>query len=556
MLLILAVLGLKTVPALVPDQNSFPVTIRVDATKSKGELHPIYRFFGADEPNFATMKDGRKLLSALGSLGSQQAYFRTHNLLNTGDGTPALKWGSTNVYTEDEGGNPVYDWTVLDRIFDTYLQRGVRPYAQIGFMPQALSQKPVPYQHEWRPGLPYNEIYTGWSFPPRDYSKWAELVYRWVKHCIDRYGQPEVQRWYWEVWNEPNIRYWSGTPEEFYRLHDYGIDAVRRALPGARVGGPDTAGDGGKFMQDFLEHCLRGTNAATGRTGTPIDFVSFHAKGSPRFVDGHVQLGIAAKPLCRDPVFDGAAWSYLGTAHIKYGEGEWTHWAPEVVFHQGTYHMYLTLVPGVFTDWNHPRDLLHLTSSDLLNWQYEATLKLSSDRVIDACVSLLSDGSWRLWYNNERDRKSIYYADSRDRYRWEDRGRVVGVGERPAAGPEVFRWKDRYWMIVDVWKGLGVYRSDEALLWTAQSGNLVETPGKGLDDEVKGGHADVVVSGDRAFLFYFTHPGRRATEQGKDGYEQRRSSIQVAELEYQDGWITCDRDQPTHILLQPPAESK
>jgi xylan 1,4-beta-xylosidase len=276
-------------------QEPFTVTVRIDAARTAGVLHPIYRFFGADEPNYATMKDGRKLLAELGRLGDPQAYFRTHNLLNTGDGTPALKWGSTNAYTEDSQGRPIYDWTILDRIFDTYLQRGLRPYAQIGFMPQALSTKPDPYQHEWRPGIAYEEVYTGWTYPPKDYTKWAELVYQWVRHCVEKYGRAEVERWYWETWNEPNISYWRGTPEEFRKLHDYAIDAVRRALPTARVGGPDTAGDGGRFMQDFLDHCLRGTNYATGKTGTPIDFISFHAKGQPRFVDGHVQMGIAAQ---------------------------------------------------------------------------------------------------------------------------------------------------------------------------------------------------------------------------------------------------------------------
>jgi xylan 1,4-beta-xylosidase len=271
----------------------FPVTIQVDAGRPGAEIEPIWRFFGADEPNYATMKDGRKLLGQLGQLGEHQVYFRTHNLLNTGDGTPALKWGSTNAYTEDAQGRPVYDWTVLDRIFDTYRERGVKPYAQIGFMPQALSVKPEPYQHEWRPGLPYNDVYTGWAHPPKDYARWAELVHQWVEHAVDRYGAAEVEKWYWEVWNEPNIPYWQGTPAEFRKLHDYAIDAVRRALPRARVGGPDTAGGGGQFLRDFLEHCLRGTNHATGKTGTPLDFIAFHAKGAPRYVDGHVQMGIA-----------------------------------------------------------------------------------------------------------------------------------------------------------------------------------------------------------------------------------------------------------------------
>jgi xylan 1,4-beta-xylosidase len=276
--------------------DPFPVTIRVDAARTLGELKPIWRFFGADEPNYATMKDGRRLLAELGRLRPQQVYFRAHNLLCTGDGTPALKWGSTDVYTEDPDGRPVYDWKIVDRIFDTYLARGVRPYAQIGFMPQALSIKPEPYQHAWRPGLNYSQISTGWAYPPKDYRKWAGLVYQWVTHCLERYGRQEVEQWYWEVWNEANAAvYWHGTPEEFYKLHDYAIDAVRRALPTARVGGPDVAGAGGRFMENFLKHVVSGTNYATGRVGTPTDFLSFHAKGAPTFVDGHVRLGLAAQ---------------------------------------------------------------------------------------------------------------------------------------------------------------------------------------------------------------------------------------------------------------------
>ncbi len=275
--------------------QSFPVAIRVDAAKPIAELKPIYRFFGADEPNYATMKDGRKLLGELGALGEPQEYFRAHSLLVTGDGTPALKWGSSNIYTEDAQGRPVYNWTIVDHIFETYLARGMKPYAQIGFMPQAMSTKPEPYQHNWRPGLPYDDVYTGWAYPPKDYNKWGELVYQWVKHCVDKFGKAEVEQWYWEVWNEPNIGYWKGTPEDFYKLHDYAVAAVRRALPTARVGGPDVAGSGGNFMHDFLEHNLRGKNYATGATGGPLDFLSFHAKGAPSFVDGHVRMGIAAQ---------------------------------------------------------------------------------------------------------------------------------------------------------------------------------------------------------------------------------------------------------------------
>jgi xylan 1,4-beta-xylosidase len=286
---LLSALWVRTCPAA----ESFPVTLRVDASKLQGELKPIWRFFGADEPNYAYMKHGRKLLAELGELRPKQVYFRAHNLLTSGDGTPALKWGSTGVYSEDAAGRPVYDWTILDRIFDAYLERGVRPYAQIGFMPRELSVKPEPYQHKWTPRARYEEIYTGWAYPPKDYAKWAELVFQWTRHCVEKHGRAEVESWYWEVWNEPNIGYWRGTPEEFLKLHDYAIDAVRRALPTAHVGGADTAGSGGRFTRGFLEHCLRGTNYATGKVGTPVDFVSFHAKGAPVTTNGHVRMGIA-----------------------------------------------------------------------------------------------------------------------------------------------------------------------------------------------------------------------------------------------------------------------
>jgi xylan 1,4-beta-xylosidase len=268
------------------------VAVTVQADKPRGDLKPIWRFFGADEPNYAYMKDGKKLLGELGTLGTQQVHFRAHNLLTSGDGTPALKWGSTGAYREDTDGKPVYDWTILDRIFDAYIERGVKPYAQIGFMPKAMSIKPEPYQHMWTPKARYDEIYTGWAYPPKDYKKWAGLAFEWVKHCVQRWGKKEVESWYWQVWNEPNIGYWRGTPDEFRHLHDFAIDAVRRALPTARVGGPDTAG-GGRYLRQFLEHCVRGTNHATGTQGTPLDFVSFHAKGAPTFVDAHVRMGIA-----------------------------------------------------------------------------------------------------------------------------------------------------------------------------------------------------------------------------------------------------------------------
>jgi xylan 1,4-beta-xylosidase len=281
--------------AQAPD-SATTVTITVKANERLGPLTPMWAWFGYDEPNYTYMKDGKKLLSELADLSPVPVYVRAHNLLTTGDGTPALKWGSTNAYTEDENGRPKYDWTIVDRIFDTYVERKMKPLVEIGFMPEALSTKPQPYKHDWKPGVPYNRIYTGWTHPPKDYDKWRELVFQWVKHSIERYGRKEVESWYWEVWNEPDIGYWSGTPEEFRKLYDYAVDGVKRALPTARVGGPHVTGPLGartqQLLRDFLEHCLRGTNYATGKVGSPLDFIAFHAKGAPRVVDGHVRMGI------------------------------------------------------------------------------------------------------------------------------------------------------------------------------------------------------------------------------------------------------------------------
>src|SRR4051812_4337356 len=265
--------------------EAIPVQISIDAAHPTGPLKPIWRFFGADEPNYAYMPDGNALLHDLGSLKPDQVFFRTHNLLTTGDGTPSLKWGSTNAYTESPDGKPIYDWTIVDKIFDTYRANKVRPYVQLGFMPKALSTHPEPYEHHWTPHAKYDEIYRGWSYPPTDYTKWSALISEWTKHSLQKYGPDELSTWYWETWNEPNISYWHGTPEEFYKLHDTSVAAIRKIFPQAKVGGPDSAGGGTPWLRNFLQHCVD--------HNPPTDFISFHAKGSPTFVDNHVRMGIS-----------------------------------------------------------------------------------------------------------------------------------------------------------------------------------------------------------------------------------------------------------------------
>ena len=264
-------------------------TIQIDAAKPAGPFKPIYAWFGYDEPNYTYAPNGKKLITELVRLSSGPVYFRTHFLLATGDGTPGLKWGSTNAYTEDAAGKPVYDWTITDRIIDTYLQAGGKPFIEIGFMPQALSTKPDPYHPTWIPGAKNEQYSIGWSYPPKDFAKWGELVHQWVKHAVDKYGRAEVATWYWEVWNEPDISYWHGTPEEYNQLYDYAAAGVKKALPEARVGGPATTGPANEraanYLKQFLEHCAKGN--------VPLDFITYHAKGRPTVQDGHVRMGIA-----------------------------------------------------------------------------------------------------------------------------------------------------------------------------------------------------------------------------------------------------------------------
>jgi xylan 1,4-beta-xylosidase len=265
-----------------------PVRIEVDAAQKVGAFKPIYRFFGYDEPNYTYAPNGRKLVGELARVSESTTYLRTHFLLTTGNGAPDLKWGSTNAYREDASGKPIYDWTITDRIFDTYLEMGAKPFVEIGFMPEALSTKPQPYRPVWSPGAAFDKYYVGWAYPPKDFSKWGELVYQWARHTVEKYGLAEVESWYWEVWNEPDIAYWRGTPEEYDQLYDAAVKAVKRAAPRARVGGPATTGPASAkasaFLRQFLEHC--------DKRGAPLDFVSFHAKGRPTVVEGHVRMGI------------------------------------------------------------------------------------------------------------------------------------------------------------------------------------------------------------------------------------------------------------------------
>jgi len=270
------------------------VNVNVDLNQKVGSYSPIYSWFGYDESNYSTTKNGQALLRQLHDLSPVPVYIRAHFLLATGDGKPELKWSSSNVYTEDANGNPVYSWTILDQIFDAYAAAHVRPMVELGFMPEALSTHPDPYHIGWplKPGQ-----VEGWSFPPKSYERWEELTRQVAAHMAERYGAKTVSTWYWEVWNEPNGEYyWKGTQEEYNKLYDYAVAGVRKAIPNALVGGPATTGPGPRgnasaYLEDFLAHCAKNKSDATGGP-IPLDFISFHVKGSPNVISNHVQMGL------------------------------------------------------------------------------------------------------------------------------------------------------------------------------------------------------------------------------------------------------------------------
>ena len=277
-------------------QQTERVNIRVAADQLESVSLPAWNYFGYDEPNYSYAPNGRKLLAELAALSPEPVYVRVHNLFTTGDGSASLKWGSTNVYTEDANGNPVYSWQIVDRIFDAFHASGIKPLVEIGFMPEALSTHPQPYRHNFSNG-PVDSIYTGWAYPPKDYAKWSELVFQFVRHLAARYGASELKTWLWEVWNEPDIGYWKGTPEEYFKLYDHSVEPILRALPEAQIGGPDSTGPSSpkaeQFLRMFLEHCARGKNYATGKVGARLDFISFHPKGQPQWAGDHVKMGLA-----------------------------------------------------------------------------------------------------------------------------------------------------------------------------------------------------------------------------------------------------------------------
>jgi xylan 1,4-beta-xylosidase len=252
-------------------QAQAQVIVRVDLAKPQGAYKPIYSWFGYDESNYTTTKNGSQLLGELHDLTSAPVYIRAHHLLTSGNGVPELKWSSSNVFSLDKNGKPAYDFTITDQTFDAFKKAGVRPMVELGFMPKDLAST-VPGITEYQLHYPQPTMGGSVNNPPKDYKMWGELVHKYTEHLVQRYGREQVSTWYFEVWNEPDIVYWHGTEADYFKLYDYAVAGVRAALPNANVGGPASTGPANAkasdFLNAFLKHCLNDWTVPSSRLGS------------------------------------------------------------------------------------------------------------------------------------------------------------------------------------------------------------------------------------------------------------------------------------------------
>jgi xylan 1,4-beta-xylosidase len=184
-------------------------------------------------------------------------YVRFHAILDDENG----------IYDEDAQGHPVYNFSYLDQIYDGLLDRNIRPFVELSFMPRKLASSLIPHPFWYHPLVS----------PPNNYSHWDDLITQFTRHLITRYGEPEVAQWYFEVWNEPNLDFWGGRPNEptYYELYDHTTRAIKSVSSNLRVGGPATAQ--AAWVDRFIRHCVD--------TQSPVDFVSTHVYGNDRSED-------------------------------------------------------------------------------------------------------------------------------------------------------------------------------------------------------------------------------------------------------------------------------
>jgi len=247
--LLLCAFSLAASPRKAP--ASQVITVNVQA-QPQPFPHFWEKMFGSGRAILSLRAGYRRDLRSVKGITNFQ-YVRFHDILDDDVG----------VYGEDKNGNPVYNFSYVDQIYDGLLANGIRPFVELSFMPSKLAASPIVHQAFW-----YHPIVS----PPTNWDSWGDLVYQFTKHLVDRYGINEVSHWYFEVWNEPNIDFWAGDPKQqtYFKLYDHAARAIKRVSPRLRVGGPATAQ--AAWVGSFIRHNVK--------NNVPIDFVSTHVYGN------------------------------------------------------------------------------------------------------------------------------------------------------------------------------------------------------------------------------------------------------------------------------------
>jgi len=239
-------------PAAVAQSTPQTEVLVVDAA---APAHPFPHFwehmFGSGRASLSLRESYRQDLRQVKQV-TEVEYIRFH----------AIFLDEMGVYDEDSAGHPVYNFSYVDQAYDGLLQNGVRPFVELSFMPKKLASKDALHAFWYKQNVA----------PPKDWAKWDDLIYQFTKHLVERYGIDEVQKWYFEVWNEPNIDFWVGEPKQatYWELYDRSAAAVKRVNPRLRIGGPATAQ--AAWADAFIQHCVE--------KGVPVDFVSTHVYGN------------------------------------------------------------------------------------------------------------------------------------------------------------------------------------------------------------------------------------------------------------------------------------
>jgi len=237
--------------------------ITVDYSAEKGAMNTMFRqCVGAGRANEGLRADWQQQLAFV-KKECDFKYIRMHGLLTD----------DMAVYSEDDKGNPQYNYMYVDALYDYLLSIGVKPFVELGFMPNALAS-----------GKQTIFWWKGNVTPPKDYKKWENFIRNLTEHFTERYGVDEVKTWYFEVWNEPNLSpgFWTGTQADYFKLYQYSAKAIKSVNADYKVGGPGTAG--AAWESDMIDFCVK--------NNVPIDFISTHSYGVQQgFLDEYGHSG-------------------------------------------------------------------------------------------------------------------------------------------------------------------------------------------------------------------------------------------------------------------------